>query len=59
MNEKLTSENVINFIKENKKYLSDKCKLIKIGLLGSFAREEQTGESDIDLIIEFKGSRKK
>lgn len=45
---------IINFIKENKSYLCKKYRLTKIGVFGSFARDEQDNDSDIDLIIEFE-----
>jgi predicted nucleotidyltransferase len=30
----------------------------KLGLFGSFAREEQASESDVDLLVEFRGQEK-
>jgi len=36
-----------------KKYLEDKYFVKKIGLFGSYARNEQHDNSDIDLIVEF------
>ena len=54
----LNKEQVIDFIKKNFDQLnSDHC-IVKIGLIGSFARDEQTDESDIDLLIEFRPGTK-
>ena len=35
-------------------YLYKKYNLTKLGIFGSFARNEQSTDSDIDLIVEFK-----
>ena len=40
-------------LKEQKKYLSDKYFVEKIGIFGSYSRDEQTEESDIDILVEF------
>ncbi|MBN1985672.1 MAG: nucleotidyltransferase family protein [Prolixibacteraceae bacterium] len=45
---------IVNFISENKAILEKKYHVSKIGIFGSFARNEQTEESDVDLIIDFK-----
>lgn len=39
-------------IKQNKSHLADHFFVSKIGLFGSYARGEQTTESDIDILIE-------
>ncbi len=50
----ITHNDLIEFIKINKKYLCNKFHLAKIGIFGSFARNEQTVNSDIDLIVELE-----
>ncbi|MBZ0203305.1 MAG: nucleotidyltransferase domain-containing protein [Ignavibacteria bacterium] len=50
----LNKENIIEFLQKNKSYLHDKYGVESIGLMGSYARDEQTEESDIDLIVKFK-----
>ncbi len=45
---------ILNFIKTNNKYLHSNYNISKIGLIGSFARDEQNDNSDIDFLIEFK-----
>lgn len=52
----LSSKEIIDFLKENKPFLQDNFHLTKVGLFGSYARQEQTESSDIDLIVEFKES---
>ena len=47
-----TKEDVLEFLKANREYLRRQFCIEKIGLFGSFARNEQTSRSDIDLIIE-------
>jgi predicted nucleotidyltransferase len=47
-----TREDVLNFLRANREFLKQQFHVSKIGLFGSFARSEQTPQSDIDLIIE-------
>jgi predicted nucleotidyltransferase len=47
-------EEVIKFIKNQKKELEQKFGIKKIGIFGSYARGEQTEKSDLDILIEFK-----
>jgi predicted nucleotidyltransferase len=49
-----TKSEILDFLTQNKKYLRERFSIIKIGLFGSFVREEQTDGSDIDLIVEFE-----
>lgn len=49
----LNKENIIDFLQKNKPYLHEKYGVESIGLLGSYARDEQTEESDIDFIVKF------
>jgi len=50
---KLTTEMVINLLQNNKNTL-EKYTVKKIGLFGSFARNKQDENSDIDFIVEFR-----
>lgn len=50
----LNKENIIDFIRKNKAFLNDKYGVLTIGLMGSYARDEQTEDSDIDFIVKFK-----
>jgi predicted nucleotidyltransferase len=49
----LNKAEVQQIINEQKPYLSDAFSVEKIGLFGSFARNENTETSDIDLLVEF------
>lgn len=51
----LTKENIISILNENRKTL-EKYKVKKIGLFGSYLRNEQRRNSDIDLLVEFEKS---
>ncbi len=50
----MNKEIILNFIKTNSNYLYSNYNISKIGLIGSFARNEQNENSDIDFLIEFK-----
>jgi len=50
----LTKNDILQFLGDNKDYLSTKFHIVKIGLFGSFARDEAVENSDIDLIIELE-----
>jgi uncharacterized protein len=45
---------ILSFIGRNKNLLKDQFHVKRIGLFGSFAREEQKEGSDLDLLIEFE-----
>ena len=52
-----TKEGILTLIREHQ----DKIKnfgVKRLGLFGSFAREEQSKSSDVDLLVEFEGSLK-
>ncbi len=48
--------NIISYLANNKNRLLSEYHLTQIGLFGSFARDEQTEASDIDLIVEFENN---
>jgi predicted nucleotidyltransferase len=48
-----TRDEIINCLKENKERLQSKFPLKSIALFGSCARNEQTEDSDIDVLVEF------
>lgn len=50
----LNKENIIEFIRKNKTFLHDRYGVLTIGLMGSYARDEQTADSDIDFMVKFK-----
>ena len=45
-------DEIIAYLQENKQIFHDLYGIQKIGLFGSFAREEQTDNSDLDILIE-------
>ncbi|HOE20991.1 MAG TPA: nucleotidyltransferase domain-containing protein [Spirochaetota bacterium] len=47
----LSKHQLINFLKSNKEYYKNKYGITRIGLFGSFAKNQNTKKSDIDLII--------
>lgn len=49
-----TQKQILDFISKNKIFLKNHFHLSKIGLFGSYARNEQTNNSDIDLIVDFE-----
>jgi uncharacterized protein len=46
-------QDIEHILKEQKSYLADKYFVSKIGLFGSYARDEQSSESDIDILVDF------
>ena len=49
----LTGQDIAKKLKEIKPYLKDKFQVSKIGYFGSFAEGKPSGESDIDILVEF------
>ena len=49
-----TSEEIIRFLKTNKKYIQKQFHCREIGLFGSFARNEQNENSDVDILVDFE-----
>ncbi len=46
-------EDILKYLKNNKKYFEEKYSIVKLGLFGSYANNTQNDNSDIDLIVEF------
>jgi len=46
-------DRIIRILKDHKEELKRRFSLKKIGVFGSYTREEQTPESDIDIYVEF------
>ena len=47
------NQEVLSKLQLEKKNLYDKYKVTRIGVFGSFARGEETPDSDIDILVEF------
>ena len=48
----LTQNEILKFLKKNKRTFQKKFHISKVGIFGSFARNEQKANSDIDILIE-------
>ena len=46
-------EDIINLLRENRQDLESKYHVSALGLFGSYLREEQTEESDLDILVSF------
>jgi len=49
----ITKNDILKFLRSNKKFFKQKYNINKIGIFGSIARDEQNENSDIDIILEF------
>ena len=49
-----TRDQILDFLSRNKKYFRDNYHITRLGLFGSYARNEQKSNSDIDLVVEFE-----
>jgi uncharacterized protein len=45
---------ILSFLAQNKQMFRVNFHIVKIGIFGSYAREEQKDDSDLDLLIEFE-----
>ena len=52
-----TKENILTLIHEHQGQIKD-LGVRRIGLFGSFVREQQNGDSDVDVLVEFERGRK-
>ena len=50
----LNKEDILDFLRKNREYIKQNFEVTSISLFGSFARGEQTEESDIDLLVEIE-----
>ena len=56
--ERLTADEIISYLKQNRALLNERFGVTRIGIFGSFARGEQTVASDIDMVVEMDRDRK-
>lgn len=49
----LDREDIINYLSKNKQFFKEEFFVDKIGLIGSYARNDYHNESDIDLVVYF------
>ncbi len=57
MNKPISKNEIIALIKEEKTYLKENFGVLNIGLFGSFAKDLQNFDSDIDFLVEFSEPR--
>jgi len=53
-----TQQEILYFLRHNKALLQKEYHISKIGLFGSFARNEQHSNSDVDILIELDSNAK-
>ena len=51
-------EEIVTYLRNNKGFFYDKFGVTRIGIFGSFTRDEQTRSSDIDMVVEIEDRRK-
>jgi len=49
-----TKDQILMFLAQNKDLFRNKYHILRIGLFGSYARDEQNIDSDLDLLVEFE-----
>ena len=52
------TEEIVEYLRTNKKVLRDNFGVTRLGIFGSFVRHTQHISSDIDLVVEFERGRK-
>ncbi len=50
----MTKPDILNYLKDHYQEFHNKYNIEKIGLFGSYARDEATPESDIDIFVKMK-----
>ena len=48
-----TSEEIKQWLVQHKLFLQERYKVSELGIFGSYVRQEQTENSDVDLLVEF------
>ncbi|MBC8173074.1 MAG: nucleotidyltransferase domain-containing protein [Chitinophagales bacterium] len=47
-------DDILNYLRENKDFFQQEFQVSKLGIFGSFARDEMNENSDIDILIDFQ-----
>ncbi len=50
----MTKDDILNELSKNKSYIEQTFEVDRIGLFGSYTKDKQTEDSDIDIYVEFK-----
>ena len=53
MTSKLNKDDVLDLLRQHKPIMKERFGVSEISLFGSFARDEATAESDIDVVVKF------
>lgn len=56
MPSKLNRDNVLDLLRQHKPIMKERFGISEISLYGSFARDEATNDSDIDVVVKFDGN---
>lgn len=56
MSKQIDKTNILNYLKEHYSEFKNKYNIEKIGLFGSYARDEANDNSDIDIFVKMKPS---
>jgi len=56
MSKQINKTNILNYLKEHYSEFKNKYNVEQIGLFGSYARDEATESSDIDIFVKMKPS---
>jgi hypothetical protein len=51
-------EDILGYLRNNKKFFYEAFGVTRMGIFGSFTREQQSSSSDIDMVIEIEQRRK-
>ena len=54
----MTKSNILDYLKNHKIEFNEKYGVSKIGLFGSYARDEANNDSDIDIAVEIESEKK-
>ncbi|MCC6545296.1 MAG: nucleotidyltransferase domain-containing protein [Nitrospirae bacterium] len=54
----LSNDEILTYLKNNRKLLHDNFGVTSIGIFGSFVQGTQTSSSDIDIVIDMEKTRK-
>lgn len=56
MSKQINKTNILNYLKEHYSEFKEKYSVEEIGLFGSYARDEATDKSDIDIFVKMEAS---
>ena len=51
------SDTIIATLRKEKNYLQNEFGVVTLGLFGSYARKQEVGESDVDILVELRQPR--